>query len=107
MSWNISCNNLKFYREVGTIVRALGCYPSEADLADIIAEVLKCLTFYVFILCVNVNQIIKAHICDPLNESLTSLHNIEIDGVNLITYYKNTYTHVLFALINSKIITEL
>ena len=27
------------YREVGTIIRSLDCYPSEADLADIISEV--------------------------------------------------------------------
>ena len=28
------------YREVGTIIRSLDCYPSEADLGDIISEVL-------------------------------------------------------------------
>lgn len=28
-----------FHREVGTIIRSLDCYPSEADLADIISEV--------------------------------------------------------------------
>ena len=27
------------HREVGTIVRSLDCFPSEADLADIISEV--------------------------------------------------------------------
>lgn len=26
-------------REIGTIIRSLGCYPSEAELHDIIAEV--------------------------------------------------------------------
>ena len=46
------CEVMKFCREVGTIVRALGCYPSEADLADIIAEVLT------FIKCLNVHLVV-------------------------------------------------
>lgn len=28
-----------FYREVGTIIRSLGCCPSEAELRDMLAEV--------------------------------------------------------------------
>ena len=27
------------YREVGTIIRSLGCYPSEAELGDMLTEV--------------------------------------------------------------------
>uniref|UniRef100_A0A8D0GWA9 EF-hand calcium binding domain 2 n=1 Tax=Sphenodon punctatus TaxID=8508 RepID=A0A8D0GWA9_SPHPU len=33
------CNKTVDVREIGTIVRSLGCCPSEADLHDILAEV--------------------------------------------------------------------
>ena len=41
-------------REIGTIVRSLGCCPSEAELHDILAEVnkysyVKVLTYYFFV----------------------------------------------------------
>jgi Ca2+-binding EF-hand superfamily protein len=33
------CNKTVDVREIGTIMRSLGCYPTEAELHDLIAEV--------------------------------------------------------------------
>lgn len=41
-SMMVTCLTLIFFhckREIGTIIRSLGCFPSEAELHDIIAEV--------------------------------------------------------------------
>ena len=54
----------------------------------------------------------NVHICDLLSENPTSLHNsvfeifaIEIHGAKYV-YYKNNFTHVVIALINSQTIMD-
>uniref|UniRef100_K7FCT8 EF-hand calcium binding domain 2 n=1 Tax=Pelodiscus sinensis TaxID=13735 RepID=K7FCT8_PELSI len=39
MYFRFTDNNVFFFREIGTIIRSLGCCPSESELHDLLAEV--------------------------------------------------------------------
>lgn len=39
VAMDMTLHDLCPHREVGTVIRSLGCYPSEADLQDMLQEV--------------------------------------------------------------------